>query len=61
MTTNHRTQLTTPGVTPDGPRTCLHNAPIKADCLDCARELCEGFEQGHDAPADTDGICGRRI
>ena len=31
------------GPTRDGPRVCLHNAPIDATCVDCARERCEAY------------------
>ena len=36
------------GPTRDGPRVCLHNAPIDATCVDCAREVCEAYTD-HDA------------
>jgi len=31
------------GPTRDGPSVCLHNAPIDAICVDCARETCEAY------------------
>jgi hypothetical protein len=48
MTTDHPVERSTPyhGPTRDGPRVCLHNAPIDDDCLDCAREICKRFEEG---------------
>jgi len=36
------------GPTRDGPSVCLHNAPIDATCVDCARETCEDYTN-HDA------------
>ncbi len=33
------------GMTPDGPRECIHNAPIEAICLDCEREICQQWEK----------------
>ncbi len=42
MTTDHPTKRSTR----NGPRICLHYAPIETDCLDCAREICERFEEG---------------
>ncbi len=33
------------GPTRDGPRVCLHNAPIDAICVECAREALDNFDK----------------
>jgi len=42
---NRSTPPGTGRTTPDGPRICIHDAPIEAICLDCEREICERWEK----------------